>query len=177
MSRPAKLHKNWLRWRPCPGWTGRTGFLGEEPHPGPTHHVVLLGGRVVFPEPAEGVLYVPLDHLPAVGGGTPASRGRENSLSHMWGCPTLSPQPRPAASWHWQPWVCLWEAAYFCHQEPCQYPAWGQGPTTSPLITYLSHVDTTLTPEKAKPGFNEPPGSLGILKEQALSFLPELDSR
>lgn len=107
MSRPAKLHKNWLRWRPCPGWTGRTGFLGEEPHPGPTHHVVLLGGRVVFPEPAEGVLYVPLDHLPAVGGGTPASRGRENSLSHMWGCPTLSPQPRPAASWHWQPWVCL----------------------------------------------------------------------
>lgn len=40
--------------------------------PGATHHVVLLGGRVVLPQPAEGVLHVPFDHLPAVGGRTPA---------------------------------------------------------------------------------------------------------
>lgn len=64
---------------PCPTSAGRVGFseaVATEPFPGllpgATHHVVLLGGGVVLPQPAEGVLHVPLDHLPAVGRGTPA---------------------------------------------------------------------------------------------------------
>lgn len=57
-----------------PGLGRQSGLLGSSGlPPRATHHVVLLGGRVVLPQPAEGILHVPLDHLPAVRRRAPAS--------------------------------------------------------------------------------------------------------
>ena len=158
-----------------PGLGRQSGLLGgsnprafpRASFPGATHHVVLLRGRVVLPQPAEGVLHVPFDHLPAVGGRTPAGGGSDQASVHTpySSHPTctdiralvlpLGASPPPATKGN----DCT----------PLDGPH-GPGPPHS------DHTPGLLGAGESKPGFDEPPSSLCIFKEQALGFLSELDS-
>lgn len=65
--------------------------------PKAAHHVVLLGGRrVVLPQPAEGILHIPLDHLPAVQEAHSCRLGAHKGtlLAPAW---PLLPPPIPTA--------------------------------------------------------------------------------